>query len=296
MAGHGHHHSGHHGPHEHSAVFDFAEAAPRLRAHADAETDRYRRYAAALAPPGVRVAADIGCGAASMAFALAETLHDAQVVAVDAEPAMIDLVRERAAERGTPVRTALASVDDPAALAAAVGAPADFIWAGHVLHHAADPQQALDHLAGLLAPGGTLAIGEGGTAAQYLPWHLGVGRPGLELRLIEAGSRRLEDESAERGGTPLPYGWNLALERAGLREARSVHELDAAPAPLTGGDLEHAVNALAAKVDWFAHYLSEEDRTAWAELLDEAGPHWLGRRRDLHRLGVDAVHTAVRPR
>jgi SAM-dependent methyltransferase len=296
MAAPAHQHGDHQERHGHSASFDFAEAAPRLRARADAETDRYRRRAAELAPPGTRVAADIGCGAASMAFALAETLPDARVVAVDAEPAMIDLVRERAAERGTPVQTALASVDDPAALAAALATPADFIWAGHVLHHAADPQAALNHLADLLAPGGTLAIGEGGTAAQYLPWHLGVGRPGLELRLIEAGSRRLEGEAVEHGGTPLPYGWNLALERAGLIEARSLHELDAIPAPLTGADLEHAVNALGAKVDWFEHYLSEEDRTAWTELLDQDGPHWLGRRRDLHRLGVDTVHTALKPR
>lgn len=295
MEGHAHH-DGRQEEHDHAAAFDFAEAAPRFRAHADAETDRYRRRAAALAPPGVRVAADIGCGAASMAFALAEAFPDARVVAVDAEPAMIDLVRERATERGTPVHTALASVDDPAALAAAVGAPADFIWAGHVLHHAADPQAALNRLAGLLAPGGTLAVGEGGITTQYLPWHLGVGRPGLELRLIEAGSRRLEGEGVEHGGTPLPYGWNLALEHAGLRDARSLHELDAAPAPLTGDDLEHAVNALAAKVDWFERYLSGEDRAAWAELLDETAPDWLGHRRDLHRLGVDAVHTAVKPR
>jgi SAM-dependent methyltransferase len=287
----------HHGRHQDGpAAFDFAEAAPRMRARADAETDRYRRRAAELAPPHTRVAADIGCGAASMAFALAETLPDAHVVAVDAEPAMIDLVRERAAEHGTPVRTALASVDDPAALAAALDAPADFIWAGHVLHHAPDPQAALENLAALLAPGGRLAIDEGGLTTQYLPWHLGVGRPGLELRLLEAGSRRLEGEAAEHRGAALPYGWNLALEHAGLTEARGLHELDAVPAPLEGADREHALAALTARVDWFDRYLSEEDRAAWAALLDEDGPDWLGRRRDLHRLGVDTVYTAVKPR
>lgn len=299
MAAHGHHHGDHQGRHGEgapSAAFDFAEAAPRFRAHADAETDRYRRRATQLAPPGTRLAADIGCGAASMAFALAETVPDAHVIAVDAEPAMIDLVRERAAERGTPMPTALASVDDPAALAAAVGAPADFIWAGHVLHHATDPQAALSNLAGLLAPGGTLAIAEGGTAPQFLPWHLGVGRPGLELRLIEAGSRRLENEAVEHGGTPLPYGWNLALEHAGFTEARSLHELDAIPAPLTGTDREHALESLGARVEWFEHHLSEEDRAAWTELLDPDGPNWLGHRRDLHRLGIDTVYTAVKPR
>ncbi|RRR99478.1 class I SAM-dependent methyltransferase [Glycomyces terrestris] len=290
MASHGHHHGG-----DEQAAFDFAEAAPRFREQADAETPRYRRLAAALADPGARVAADIGCGAASMAFALAETIPGLRVTAVDAEPAMLDLVRERAAERGTPVRTALASVDDPDALAAAVDGPADFIWAGHVIHHAADPQAALDRLAALLAPGGRLAIGEGGTAPQFLPANLGIGRPGLELRLIEAGARRLADELAAHGGTPLPYGWNLALEHAGLTGVETRNELVAKTAPLTGPDLDHAIAALETKVGWFERYLTAEDRDTWTRLLDPEGPDWLGRRRDLHHLGIDTVYTAVRP-
>ncbi|WP_091051612.1 class I SAM-dependent methyltransferase [Glycomyces sambucus] len=290
MAAHGHHHG-----HGESAAFDFAEAAPRFRARADAETGRYRRLAQALAGPGTRVAADIGCGAASMAFALAETVPGVRVTAVDAEPAMLDLVAERAAERGTPMATALASVDDPDALAAAVGAPADLLWAGHVVHHAADPQAALGNLAALLAPGGRLAIGEGGTAPQFLPANLGTGRPGLELRLIEAGARRLADELAEHGGTPLVHGWNVALEHAGLTEVRTIDELVAKPAPLTGADLDHALDALATRVGWFDRYLTDEDRHTWTRLLDPAGPDWLGHRRDLHHLAIDTVYTAVRP-
>ncbi|MCC3763946.1 class I SAM-dependent methyltransferase [Glycomyces sp. TRM65418] len=287
-----------HGDHEHhepTAAFDFAEAAPRFRERADAETDRYRRLAAQLHSPEDRVVADIGCGAASMAFALAEALPAARVIAVDAEPAMLDLVRERAAERGADVRAAQASVDDPDALAAAVGEPADLLWAGHVIHHAADPQQALAHLAGLLASGGRLAIGEGGVTAQFLPWHVGVGRPGLELRLIEAGSRRLENEAIEHGSTPLTYGWNLALERAGLTSVRTFSELVAIPVPLEGDDLAHALNSLAMRVDWFERYLTEEDGAAWAELLDETSPEWLGHRRDLHHLAIETVHVAAKP-
>jgi SAM-dependent methyltransferase len=286
---------GDHPHHDHSAAFDFAESAPRFRARAEAETDRYRRLAAQLHAPGDRLVADIGCGAASMAFALAETLPDARVVAVDAEPAMLDLVRERAAERGADVQTEQASVDDSDALAAAVGGPADLLWAGHVLHHAPDPQAAIGNLAGLLASGGRLAIGEGGVTARYLPWHVGVGRPGLEVRLLEAGSRRLEDEATEHGSTPLTYGWNLALERAGLTDVRTFHELVAKPAPLEGDDLEHALTSLAAAVDWFAHYLSDDDSAAWAELLDDTGPNWLGHRRDLHHMAIETVHVAVKP-
>lgn len=288
-AQHGHRHG------DHTASFDFAEAAPRFKARAAAEAAKYRRLAERLAAPGDRVVADIGCGAASMAFALAETLPEATVVAVDAEPAMLDLVRERAAETGAAVRAAQASVDDADALAAAVGAPADLLWAGHVIHHASDPQAALDNLAGLLAPGGRLAIGEGGTAPQYLPWHVGVGSPGLELRLIEAGSRRLEGEGVEHGSTPLACGWNLALEKAGLTQVQEVNELDATPAPLEGTDLHHALESLNTRVGWFEPYLSDADKAAWARLLDEDGPDWLGRRRDLHHLSIDTYFTAVKP-
>ncbi|MEU6246689.1 class I SAM-dependent methyltransferase [Glycomyces sp. NPDC047010] len=291
MAPHGHHHG--HGDGSDDAVFDFAEAAPRFRARADAETPRYRRLAAALTGPGTHTAADIGCGAASMAFAIAETLPGVSVTAVDAEPAMLDLVRERAAERGTPMPTALASIDDPDALAAL--APVDFAWAGHVVHHAADPQAALGNLAALLNPGGRLAIGEGGTAPQFLPANLGTGRPGLELRLIEAGARRLADELAAHGGTPLPYGWNLALEHTGLINVHTENDLVAKPAPLTGTDLDHALDSLTTRVDWFAHYLDDADRDTWARLLDPGGPDWLGHRRDLHHLAIDTVYTAVKP-
>jgi SAM-dependent methyltransferase len=282
---------GHHG----QAAFDFAEQAPRFRARADAETDRYRRLAATLAGPRMRTAADVGCGAASMAFALAETIPGLHVTAVDAEPAMLDLVQDRAAERGTPVHTALASIDDPAALTAAVDGPADLVWAGHVVHHAADPQAALGNLAALLAPGGRLAIGEGGTAPQFLPANLGTGRPGLELRLIEAGARRLAAELADHGSTPLPYGWNLALEHAGLTGIRTLNELVAKPAPLEGPDLDHALTALETRVEWFDAFLTGEDRDTWARLLDRDGPDWLGRRQDLHHLAIDTVYTAVKP-
>lgn len=284
-----------HGHQDHSAAFDFAEAAPRFKERAEAEAGKYLRLAAQLSTPDDKVAADIGCGAASMAFALAATLPEARVVAVDAEPAMLDLVRERAAENGVAVEAAPASVDDADALAAAVGEPADLLWAGHVIHHATDPQAALNNLAGLLAPGGRLAIGEGGTAPQYLPWHVGVGNPGLELRLIEAGSRRLEGETHAHGSKPLTYGWNLALERAGLTGVREVNELDAIPAPLEGAALRHALASLQTRSEWFEHYLSDEDKAAWARLLDEDGPDWLGRRRDLHHLSIDTYFIAVKP-
>lgn len=44
-------------------------------------------------------------------------------------------------------------------------------------------------LAGLLAPGGRPALAEGGLASRHLPWDLGFGEPGHELRLQLAEDR-----------------------------------------------------------------------------------------------------------
>jgi len=85
------------------------------------------------------------------------------------------------------------------------------------------------------------------------------------------------------------------LERAGLVEVREVNELIATPAPLADADLAHALESLRTKVGWFEHYLSEDDKAAWARLLDESGPDWLGHRRDLHHLSIDTYFVAVKP-
>lgn len=276
------------------AAIDFGEAAVWFRQKAEAHTDGYRRLAGVLTEPGDRLAADVGCGAAGMALALAERLPEARVVAVDAEPEMVAVARERADEAGLAVETAVVDLDQDGRLSEVLGGPADLIWAGHVVHHAADQQAVLDGLAGLLAPGGRLALGEGGIRPQFLPRDLGVGRPGLELRLAEAASRRLEAENRAHRAKPLPYGWNVALEHAGLTGVREYNEAVAIPAPLEGPELEHAIDALRRWADWNRDYLDAEDQAAWESLLDSDSPYWLGDRRDLHHLEVRATYVGDR--
>jgi SAM-dependent methyltransferase len=284
----------HHPSHAHRASIDFSEEVERFRRGADADTERYRRVAALISQPGDRVFVDVGCGAAGMALTLAESHPGARVIALDAEPAVVELATERAGAAGLAVETAVADIESAEGLAAVVDAPADLVWARGVVHHTADQQATLDTLAGLLAEGGRLAVDEGGLRPQFLPWDLGVGRPGLEVRLAEAGSRRIEAERAEHGGVPLPYGWNVALERAGLSEVRTLDEAVVKSAPLEGADLEAVLGMLATWVGWREDFLDADDRAAWAVLLDRDDPRWLGARRDLHHMEIQTVCVGVK--
>jgi SAM-dependent methyltransferase len=278
-----------------TVALDYAEQADWLHRNADRESERYARLAAELTRDGDALLVDVGCGAAGMALALAAARPRARVIALDSEPAVVAMARERAARAGADIETIRCDIEDPAQAEAAIDRPADLIWAGHVVHHFVDQQAAVADLAARLAPGGRLAIVEGGIGARYLPWDLGLGRPGLEHRLIEAGSRRMEAENAERAAVPLPYGWNEVLERAGLPEVRSLHLPVVHPAPLRGDLLDAALAAMTARLGWFADFLSDEDRSTWTALLDPDGPHWVGTRRDLHHLEIQSVYVGVAP-
>jgi SAM-dependent methyltransferase len=300
---------------------DWAEEAGRLRASAEGEGDWNAAVARSLVRDGDKVVADIGCGGGGMAKALAEALPSATVVAVDADPDVLEQARVHTAGL---VRCELASMDDGAEpLRRAIDAPADLIWASASVHHAADQQAAVDALASLLAPGGRLALAEGGLPARHLPWDLGVGEPGLELRLDLAQDRWFKVmRDSLPGSVPMPYGWTEALTRAGLTDATTRSVLTETPAPLTQEQLEQLVQQFRTRIERMsgqgqggAHdhgqghghghghadaagqdWLEQEDVAVWKQLLDPDGPYYLGRRRDLAVLSVRSIHVGYAPR
>ncbi|WP_371400677.1 class I SAM-dependent methyltransferase [Kribbella sp. NBC_00662] len=293
---------------------DWAEEAGRLRASAEGEGDWNTAVARSLVRDGDKVVADIGCGGGGMAKALAEALPGATVVAVDADPDVLEQAREHTAGL---VRCELASMDDGAEpLRRAIDAPADLIWASASVHHAADQQAAVDALASLLAPGGRLALAEGGLPARHLPWDLGVGEPGLELRLDLAQDRWFKVmRDSLPGSVPMPYGWTEALTRAGLTDATTRSVLTETPAPLSPERLDTLVQQFRTRIarmtgeghghghgHGHAHvvadeeWLEAEDLAVWKQLLDPDGPYFLGRRRDLAVLSVRSIHLGYAPR
>jgi len=281
------------GPYE----VDWAAQVGYLRDAAAQEQDWYAAAAAVLVRPGDRVAMDVGCGGGGMAAALAAALGtDGFVVAADHAPELLTDAGERLA--GAPGRVELVLADlGESVEPLRAHAPADVVWASASVHHVGDQQAAVTALAGLLAPGGRLALAEGGLPARRLPWDLGVGEPGLEVRLEAAQDRWFARMRAGLpGSVPMPYGWTEALRRAGLGSVTSRSTLLERPVPLAAEDVERVVDKLTHRVDWLrpTELLSAADLAAWDRLLDPAAAAHLGRRADLQSIEVRTVHVGVR--
>lgn len=310
---------------------DWSAEADRLGTNALDEAGWNQAVAAALVRPSDRIAADVGCGGGGMARALAAALPSGSaVVAIDADAEVLAVAQQ---QTGDAVRCVLASLDDgPEPLRAAIGRPADLVWASASVHHAADQQAAVDALAGLLAPGGRLALAEDGLPARHLPWDLGLGEPGLELRLDLAQDKwyAAMRESLPRS-VPMPYGWTDALSRAGLTGVTTRTVLTELPVPLSDADRAKVVEQLRHHVDRLrpaagdrnapdgpaqesqarqgthghghGHVgstppelaLPAADLAVWDRLLDRDDDHFLGRRTDLASISARSIHVGHAP-
>ncbi|WP_039923682.1 class I SAM-dependent methyltransferase [Amycolatopsis decaplanina] len=242
---------------------------------------------------------DIGCGAGGMSALFAEELASvgAKIVLVDATEHLLAearrVVSAAAGDRAT-VETIHADVADeglPAKLPAA-----DLVWASRVVHHLPDQQAAIDTLAQLARPGGLVAISEGGLDFNCLPWDLGIGRPGLEERLLAArGEWFAEMRAGIPGSVSMPYGWNIALQRAGLADVDSFGVLIHHPAP--GQELlrEFVIERVTWLNEVAGDRLDDDDHETVAALVDPANPAFLGARQDLFLQGAKTIHCGRRP-
>ncbi|MFW6204217.1 MAG: class I SAM-dependent methyltransferase [Actinomycetota bacterium] len=267
-----------------------------------AQTDAawYAAVADELVEPADRLLADVGCGGGGMAAALAVTAEpDARIVAVDGDDGVLAAAREYFKDAGVASRVQVAKADvagDPAQLRANLGGAPDLIWASSVVHHAGDQQAAVDALATLLGSGGRLALAEGGLRARHLPWDVGVGRPGLEVRLDAAHDRwfaAMRDELP--GSVAMQYGWTSALRRAGLADVATRSTLMERPPPLRPDDTRFVIDRLTHWVDRLREFdlLDPDDAAAWNRLLDADDPAWLGHRDDIFVLEARSVHTGT---
>jgi len=282
-------------------VVDWAAVADRLTGAARSDRGWYESVAATLLRPGDAMVADIGCGGAGMTAALAAALGPTgRVLAVDGSAEVLDAARAtvRAAvpDNGATVEFIRADLDTDLS---SVERGLHLVWASASVHHAADQQKAVDALADLLAPGGRLALSEGGLAAKFLPWDLGVGEPGLEIRLIAAQDRWFAEMRARLpGSVPMPYGWTTAMRRAGLVDIGSRSWLIEQPAPVDGERRLRIVDRLTHRMDRLrpSGLLTDADVAAWDRLLDRRDPDWLGHRDDLFHLEARTVQVGTAAR
>jgi SAM-dependent methyltransferase len=253
-----------------------------------------------LARSSDRVAVDVGCGAAGMSIALAAVLPpEGRVIALDGNADILDAARANVAAAGATDRVELTQCDLHGGLDAlreVVTEPADIVWASAVVHHVGDQQAAVAALAELLAPGGRLAVAEGGLGGRHLPWDVGVGEPGLEVRLAAAEDRWFAGMRGNLpGSVPMPYGWTDALRRVGLLDVSTSSFLIEQAAPLAADDQAAVIDQLRHRVDRIRDtgFLAGADLAAWDQLLaDERG---LTDRTDVYRLGVRSVHVGHAP-
>ncbi|MGW2103902.1 class I SAM-dependent methyltransferase [Streptomyces olivaceoviridis] len=295
---HDHHHdTGHrHGHGHHGTDIDWSEMGPLLETQAELFAPVYERAMAWLArevtEPGLIV--DAGSGPGVVACLFAEAFPGARVVAVDAAAPLLQRARARAVRRGVADRFDTVTGELPDVLDQ-LEYPADLLWASRSLHHLGDQRAALTTFAERLAPGGTLALQEGGLPSRFLPRDIGIGRPGLQARLDA-----LEEEWFGRMRAGLPGSvaetedWPALLTAAGLKPAGTRTFLLDLPAPVTDRARAYVVAHLSRLREGIGDALDADDRATLDRLLDPSDPASAHVRPDLFVLSAHTVHTAVR--
>ncbi|MEV4613574.1 class I SAM-dependent methyltransferase [Kitasatospora sp. NPDC049258] len=311
MSAHHHHGNGHehqqgHGHGHGSTEIDWAAMAAHLERNGEVQLPALRGTAARLREllgpdREVRRILDVGSGPGVMTCVLAETFADAEAVAVDGAPGLLEHTLARAERLGLRGRVGVRHAELPEGLPTADGpgggglGPADLIWSSKAVHHLGDQQAALTGLAGLLRPGGLLAMAEGGLPVRFLPRDIGIGRPGLQARLDALQEDWFATMRAELpGSTPVVEDWPAMLGRAGLTDTGSFTLVLDLPAPLD--DTARAfLHAQLTRLREMGEALDATDRETLDLLVDPQAPEGILRRPDAFLLSATTVFTGTRP-
>ncbi|MEU4891172.1 methyltransferase domain-containing protein [Streptomyces sp. NPDC044780] len=231
---------------------------------------------------------DLGSGTGAGTFALLQRFADAEVIAVDRSPELMDHLRDKARERGVEhrIRTVQADLDGAWPALDTV----DLVWASASVHHLADPDRGLREIFRSLRPGGLLAVIEIAGFPRFLPDDIGRGRPGLEARCHAA--------MAEARAEHLPHlgsDWGPRISRAGFTiEAERPFSLDLRP-PLPEATGRYAQATLRRARSHLAGALSADDLATLDHLIDSDAPDGVLRRDDLHVRVERTLWAARRP-
>ncbi len=284
MATHQHHRERHH-DHVH-----FDEAGWRARAaHLELEgevllafvTDTAAWVTEVRGPgaPPVRRVVDIGSGPGVGTCELARQFSQAEVIAVDSSPAMLERTKQRAARQDLEARISTHIAELPGGLEGL--GRADVIWASMSLHHIGDEVGSLRILRDLPDPYGLIAIAEIAEPMRVLPDGLDLGRPGLADRLDNAEAKWFagmrEGLTDSVPSTDLPSMLAAAgLELVGTRLSRL--RLDA---PLSVDARQVAFGHLRRMRERFEEHLDDDDLHTLDVLTDADDPRSVRHRPDV---------------
>ncbi|GAA2811203.1 methyltransferase [Saccharopolyspora taberi] len=285
------------GVHSHDNI-DWNDRLHRLREIDELTAPETAALVERLLRPEDRAVAEIGSGAGGSAAAFARALSGTGgvVTVVDSAPELLTVAAETARNAAPDVEIRPVRAD-----AADDGLPdlvgqADLVFAAFVAHHLPDQLAGLRRMAGAVRPGGRLALVEFGLEPRVLPWDVGVGEPGLELRLIALREQWFRRMRADMDGSVrLPIGWSSALPQAGLTDVETWSYLVDRPAPVSGVALNAAVNRLEFLRRTAEEAGSAEDLDAITRLLDPESPHYVRGRDDVQYLVAHTVHVGTKP-
>lgn len=235
---------------------------------------------------------DAGSGPGVISCALAEAFPQAEVVALDSAPALLERAERRAREAGLAPRMRTLLGELPEAFDELE--KADVVWLGQSLHHVGDQRAALAAAARAMGPSGVLVLLEGGLPVRFLPRDIGFGRPGLETRLDAAHEEWFNAMRESLPGAEREVeDWPALLTAAGLTPAGTRTFLLDLPAPVAPEVRDHVVTTLE-RTRTAAEYLDAEDVATLDRLLDPDDPAGVRHRPDVFLLDAQTVHFAVK--
>lgn len=290
---HGHNHGHGHG-HHHEDIH-WATMGPMLERHAQLAAPQNREIAAWLRTwqPEPALIADVGGGSGSISFLLSEIFPKADVITVDPAEPLLERARERAAREGLTDRVTTLHAELPEGIGELPHA--DLLWIGRALHHVGDQEAALAALADRLAPGGAIALLEGGLNQRSLPRDIGFGRPGLQTRFDAADDQWFTQMRAELpGAKAVTEDWPRLLTEAGLRHGGTRSFLLDLPSPVSDTARAHLVTELSRRREMHADTLDADDLATVDRLMDPNDEQSLHHRPDVFLLSVQTVHVGVK--
>jgi SAM-dependent methyltransferase len=298
------HHTDHHTNHHHSDHSDHHShhADPHNHKHTGSPetlqlSDRFfepvdRQIVEWLKPePGSRVL-DAGCGGGGMTRLLAEAVGSTgHVIGFDANPDLLKFGQSQVAN--TDLNDRLKFQEGNILNLPFADGSFDLVWCSRVVHGFPDQLAGLRELCRVVRPGGRVVIREGGLAAQFIPFDLGIGKPGLNTRLQLAHQAWFAHWRASLPGWVVyPFGWMHMLTEAGLSRVAPKSFLHEFTSPLEATQIEYLVTGLNRQTEEKAdkNLLSGEDVQTLKQLLDKNSPHYLFNRDDLHGIGVETLY------